>query len=167
MAIPVWQVGQVLSASDVNTWFIPVAVKKTSNTARASNTSITSDPQLTLPVAANADYKFEALILFNGAASASDFQWRFTVPSGAVMNYTCPHADATGTLVGISIVYNAPSVLTSQTTGTGNDRSATMTGMLTTAATAGNLVFQWAQNTSNGTATTVETGSYLYLQRCG
>jgi hypothetical protein len=166
MAIPTWITGEVLTASDVNRWFVPLAIKKTSNTSRSSTTSITSDPQLVLAMDVNADYKFEALVLYDGA-SGGDIQFRFAVPTGATMNFTAIHDDASSTHVGFDIVYNNGSILTCSATGAGNSRGLSMTGMVTTANTAGNLTFQWGQNTSNGTATTVEVGSYMYLQRCG
>jgi hypothetical protein len=49
--------------------------------------------------------------------------------------------------------------------GIGQNVTATPTGLLIVAGTAGSLQFRWAQGTSNGTATTVKTDSFLALTR--
>ena len=62
MPLPTWTAGQVLAASDVNTWFVPLSIVNREH-SRASNTSITADPHLLLALDANAIYQVEALIV--------------------------------------------------------------------------------------------------------
>jgi hypothetical protein len=55
----------------------------------------------------------------------------------------------------------ASSTLVSYSNGTGNPLWAQVTATLITSSTAGNLVLNWAQNTSSATATTLMTGSSM------
>ena len=69
MPIPTWSVGQVLAASDVNNWFVPLTVVKPSDTARSSTTSMTNDPDLQLTLQGSATYMIQGVIFYDGPSA--------------------------------------------------------------------------------------------------
>lgn len=167
MSPPVWSPGQVLAAADVNSWFIPLAAYKTSDQNIASSTTLTNDTVLFVPVAANSFYWFQSVLHYKGGASgASDLKWQWTVPAGATLRYAANYLSTAFTVqVGAEQVAASPNG--AGTNGTSNVFTVQMSGHLAVGSTAGNLQLQWAQNTSNGTATTVGTGSAVILMKTG
>lgn len=152
--------GQRVTASQLRAAIGLTAIKG-ADTARASTTTLTADPDLTVAVLANTTYKVSFSLLYKGAATnTGDLKFGFSVPSGATL--------AGGFLgianpLGVTIlpVTSAASVLVSYGNGTGNPLWCQVTAGLIVSSTAGNLVLTWAQNTSNATATTLMTGSSL------
>lgn len=133
-------------------------VAKTADTARSSVTATAADPDLTFSVAANSKYLIELVIL--GQTSATpDFKYALTVPAGATMKGTWHYEDDTtsikGTGTGLPLTGNI------QVTTSPTPFSVVSKIYLVTAGTAGTFSFDWAQNTSSGTATTVRAGSYI------
>ncbi|HEX8006590.1 MAG TPA: hypothetical protein VF482_09210 [Trebonia sp.] len=161
MPIPTWSVGQVLAASDVDNWFVPLAAYKTGNTTRSA-TSLASDPDLTLNVAASAVYDVRCYVLYSGAA-ATGMNFGFTAPAGVSGSYgTLYNVSGTGT-TGSAWVWSA----TPNTAGTPAGNSLIIIeGTLITGVTAGVLAFQWASNTG-GNNVTVINGSKLTARRVG
>jgi hypothetical protein len=154
-----FQAGQRLTAAALNA-AIGLTARKAANTARALTTTLTADPDLTIPVLANSSYLVTIFLLYNGAATnTGDLKFGFSVPSGAslpggVIGVANPLAVFTNSLT-------ASSVLVSYGNGTGNPLWCGVTATLLTSSTAGSLTLTWAQNTSNGTATTLMTGSSM------
>ena len=166
MPIPTWAVGQVLSAADVNSWFVPIAVSKPSDTSRASTTTQTADPDLSLALAANASYSITGYLAYaNASASAGDLKYSFTAPSGNTTLWSSIRIDLTGTttIAGPNAAGTGNN-MTAQTSSSA-DRSVHVFGTVATAGTSGNLTLNWAQNTSNATATIIRANSYLMIQR--
>jgi hypothetical protein len=81
MAVPVWVPGQVLAASDVNTWFVPLAAVKTVDQSVTSSTTLVNDNVLAVPVAASSTYEFRLFCWFQ-AAAGGDFKFQFAGPAG-------------------------------------------------------------------------------------
>jgi hypothetical protein len=171
MAIPTWVPGQVLAAADVNSWFTPEAVVKTSATGRTSAT-ISADPALTVNLAAGALYEIRCMIFYNGVNAGGYLQWNWTVPSGGTFNYLPFYPlQGGGTDTGYKIGAIAGVEVAAGTTagpawteGVAVLKAAFMTG-LAAGGTGGPLTFNWGQATANGTATTVMANSYLIAQR--
>ena len=167
MAAPTWSVGQVLTASDVNTWFVPLAVFKTAQQDITSSTALTNDTALLAALAANAFYSFSSVICYKGFTNGiSDFKWQWTVPAGATLRFQADWLSV-GLTAQIGVQQVNASVLSAGTNGVGNVFAIKSLGSLSTGGTTGNLQLQWAQNTSSGTATTVGPGSVLMLNRIG
>lgn len=143
---------------------LPQQVLKASSQSVTSSTTLVNDTVLVLPVSANATYRFELEILYNGnSAGSSDLKFGWLLPSGASMNWG---AAGQGTGLGPFFpVGTASSTFAYGTNGTGNPLSLTASGTLVTSSFGGNLQLQWAQNTSNATATTVQAGSILIARR--
>ena len=165
MPIPTWTTGQVLSASDVNTWFVPRFAYKTAQTSRASTTTLVADPHLIVPVDANAHYVLTGLIDYE-ADVTGDVKFQFTLPAGASMNFAWVGWQASDTFSNNGTNTTA-TVVTLGGGGAGQGRGNTIAGTVTTAGTAGNLGVNWAQNVSSGTATIWHAESYLMLVRVG
>ena len=163
MPIPTWVPGQVLAASDVNNWFIPLAAYKAGDTSRTTNTTLTPDPDLVVPVSASAVYTFHAFFDYEGANAAGFLKWQWTVPAAATLRYA---ATFVGTGGGINInLYQGTDVVAGYTLGAGNTMAMVHQGTLITAGSAGNITLTWAQNASNGTSTILHAQSSLVMQR--
>lgn len=163
MPIPTWTPGQVLTASDVNSWFVPLAAIKTSDQSVTSSTTMVNDTALVLTPAVSASYLFQCYIYFQ-AGTTGDFKWQFGVPAGAFMRYMALY-QGTGGGFGNQNTNGAADVVAAQGNGAGVDNAVFMAGTLVMGSTAGNCQFKWAQNTSDGTASIVKAQSCLYLYR--
>jgi hypothetical protein len=171
MSPPVWVPGQVLAASDVNAWFVPQAVVKPSNTSRASTTTITADPALTVNLAAGALYEVRCMVFYSGVNAGGYLQWNWTAPATGFFVYLATYAIQGGgadqgysaSVAGVELAAGSTGG-PAWTSGTGVIWSAYMTG-LASGGTGGPLTFNWAQAASNGTATVVQANSYLIAQR--
>lgn len=165
MPVPTWNVGQVLASADVNTWFVPRAVVAVADQSVVSSTTLVSDGTLVLPVDAGAVYEFSYVGVFDGAA-AGGVAINFTLPAGAVMGVCLP---ASGTAAGaLEIPFPGLSITSGVTLqGANNNQTVFLAGTLVAGGTAGNLTHQFAQVTSNGTATRRRAHSRMVLRRIG
>lgn len=165
MPVPTWSVGQVLASADVNNWFVPLAGLKTGNQSVTSSTTFVNDTALVVSCAASASYAWWSAVAFE-AASGGDMKFQWTIPAGAsiagtLLYRTMTPGDSVHTLLSASNPVQTPG------SGAGVGLGLTAFGTLIMGSTAGNLQFQWAQNTSNSTATIVRTGSVLIATRIG
>lgn len=167
MGIPTWTVGEVLSSSDVNTWFVPLAVTKTADQSVTSSTTLVNDNELLLSLAANAVYEFRCTLDYEGGTQgASDLKWGWSVPSGTIMRYTRIGIDTAGASTA-GFMTTESSTVAGGTAGAGSLKGVLMDGVIDTGSTAGTLQLKWAQNTSSATATIVHALSKLIAQRVG
>jgi hypothetical protein len=168
MAVPVYSVGQVWGAADVNNWALGLAAYRTSTQSVTSSTAYVNDTQLVVAVAANAVYDVRLVLLYDGAVStggAAGIRNQFTMPASATFVDVTAGLSATATTASDDVVFANGSAWGS--VGAGVTTGLIREGLLTTAGTAGNFQFQWAQNVSSGTATRVFAGSKLILSRAG
>ena len=158
MAAPTWSVGQVLTASDVNTWFVPLAAVRTSNSAQNKTTTGVADGTLVLPMAANAYYEFRLNLWAASASTTSSFKFQLTVPSGTTGTMAGLLDGASGGTFtgGLSLTVTVTAVVG----GTANaNYPARMTGVIQTAGTAGNLGLLYAENVLDAA-----NGAYILAQ---
>lgn len=158
MAPPVWSVGQVLAASDVNTWFVPLAGYKTSSTVR-STLALATDPDLQVTLAANAVYEVRAAIGYAAASGNLSFTW--TAPPGIGGNYVGTFSVAGTTAADLYSWGGTQAAATS-----GGNQGILIEGMISTGGSGGTLGLQWASG-SGPASLTVSTGSKLALRRIG
>lgn len=145
-----------------------IMVVKPSDTDRASTTTLTDDPDLTVPVVANGVYFVEFGILYGGP-TAADFKTAWSTPAGssglkAVLGPGSASGDdanannITGRFgvhgLTTAIVYNC------SRNGTGSIQGALENAVITVGGSAGNVTLQWAQNSSNVTADRVAGKSW-------
>jgi hypothetical protein len=166
MAAPTWIIGQVLSASDVNTWFVPRFAYKTASTSRTSTTTLAADPHLIVPVDGSAMYELIGFIDFE-ASVTGDMKFQFTLPASATMNYAWISWTAGADLFSNNAGNTQSTVNSIGGNGAGIARGCSIQGTVTTAASGGNLGVNWAQDTSSATATIWHAQSYLKLVRVG
>lgn len=165
MPIPTWSPGQVLTSSDVNNYFVPLAVVKASDESVTSSTALQDDNDFQFAVTANAKYTFDAFVSYTGGtADSSDLKCTFSFPSGLTMKYGILYFITPGGALTLSITRIQTDTNTVQTSAV-NEKYFLLRGIVLVSSTAGTLTFRWAQNTSNGTATTIKANSWFSLQR--
>jgi hypothetical protein len=164
--------GQRITAG-LLTSMLPQHVVKQANTDKASTIAFGADPELSLPLSANAVYQVEFLLIAGGITTA-DIQTRWALPGTASGQkvVTGPGSAAADT--------NADNVATRQGVHTfatailyNGVRNATASyfriyeyGVVTT-TDAGNITLEWAQGTSQTTASRIAAGSMLRVRRLG
>lgn len=154
--------GSRILASEVQA-VAPLAAYKSADQPVTSSTVLVNDNALSVSVLASATYHFQCYLDYEGGTGGSaDIKWQWTVPSGAVMHYHAAYQGAGGS-ANVGNTNTASTSIAARTQGAGTLCGTTMTGTLTVSVTAGTLQLQWAQNTSNGTATIVHAGSSLAL----
>ena len=127
-------------------------VVKASGTSRASNTTPSNDPDLTLPVVANGVYLVLASISYTTTVGngGGGLQYGWSYPTGATMQWS--DGDGTGNPISAVSTFQ-------------NDDGSIAHGLLKTSSTAGSLTVRWAQEQSSSTATIMLAGCSLYLRR--
>jgi hypothetical protein len=142
---------------------------KTGDTPRTSTTTLAADPHLTVTAVANAVYKLSAMLYFTGDP-AGDFQFQIAGPAGfnsafSIITQNNAAASTVGTVV--TDAQGTAGIGPTITAGTiaGAALTANVNGIITTAGTPGAIFVNWAQGTSNGTATTLKTNSHIFLTR--
>ena len=139
-------------------------VRKTSDQSVTSSTVLVDDTALVLPLLANEVWQYKFFVVY-GAGTTGDIKLGWTFPTAGDLRMSGPAAnDSGGTLT-----YNIFSTTTSPTTarnyagaGTAAYTSLPFEGVFVNGANAGNLTFQFAQNTSDATSTTVKANSTLW-----
>lgn len=131
-------------------------VRKGSDESVTSSSTVQDDDELVLAVATNSEYFVYVQCYLSSASSTPGFKIGFTVPASASLVWGEDRARNGAT--------SAAGPIT-QAIGAGTSLCTGYTGSLTTAGTSGNLQLQWAQSTSNGTATTLKAGSFMILIR--
>jgi hypothetical protein len=145
----------------------PVGAYKASATTRSSNTTLADDPALQLMnLASNATYEFFGNLCYKGGTGASegDFEGKFRADANTTMFYSRIGTNASGNLVG-STQFAVGDQWSMQTQGTSTPMIGTLQGIIVTGAAPALVVFQWAQQTSNATGTTLSPGSFLRARR--
>lgn len=132
-------------------------VRKTADQSRTSSTTLVDDDDLLLAIGANEVWSFEFRIFHVGHATP-DIKFAITVPSGATLNWTANHINASNTHVNSQQVTSGGSVHFVSATTT---RLDVITVIVENGATAGNIQFQFAQQASDGNTVTIKQESCL------
>jgi hypothetical protein len=134
-------------------------VKKTSSTSRNNNT-LTDDPDLFFPMEANTSYTF-TITVYVQASAAGDFKSRVTGPAAPTSVFISQAGfGTTGMTPSNRIAQAYDSTDLTQVFTSNFLIRLIINGTVQNGANAGNLVFQWAQNTTSaGSPTLVLTGS--------
>jgi hypothetical protein len=161
--VPTWSNGQVLAASDVNSYFVPLAAYKTADLARTSSSQV-ADPDLSVAVAANAVYLADICLFYKGASSGNNLQFTWTIPAGTAGGlYAATYVGGGfGVVIEANSWTDAAHTAGAQTGGTvyGVD----ITGTVSTGGTAGNFTLNWG---ASGGTVTLSARSRLVFQRIG
>jgi hypothetical protein len=146
---------------------VPVYVAKTANETVTSSATLQNDDHLALAVSASATYVVNLFLIIDGSL-AGDFKMGFTGPAGATMDWVIAAQGTGATTTNGNQSFAYQSLATSDNAGTigaGSKLIIRPQGTLVVSTTAGTLQLQWAQNTSDATATTLYAGSWLRLER--
>jgi len=145
--------------TSVSQWF---GKMKLSSTAKTSDATLADDTDLFFAMLASTNYAFRFKVFYDTAATP-DFKFAIDAPaSPTLIRLVRKHIDpgALTSLVVASEVAEVGSTALAGGTGT-TGGFVEAEGIVHNGANAGNLAFQWAQNTSNASATTVLAGSYI------
>jgi hypothetical protein len=143
--------------------------RRTSDLSRSNTASAAADTQLFIPAAANAVYELDGILYVTSASVTPDFLCGLTGPSGSdgfwslIGNGPAASSDS-------DIVRLTATALNAGNRGYGLPVASSvygmhLSGMVETAATAGNITLEWAQATANATATTMKKYSWMRLTR--
>ncbi|TDD88350.1 hypothetical protein [Actinomadura rubrisoli] len=163
--------GQRITAA-LLTSMLPTEIVKAANTDRVNNT-FSADPELTIALDASAVYRVEFDLLAGGTTTA-DIQTRWAVPAAAsgLKSVIGPgstaaegNADNVAMRTGVH-GFTTTVVYSGVRNATGNLFRIWETAVLTTAG-AGTLSLEWAQATTNATASRISAGSLLRVKRIG
>lgn len=171
MAMKVFSVGDVLAASDVNEYLVNTKyVEKPpspgGDTSRASNTTLTNDPDLSLAVDANKKYEVAVRLQYL-ATNTPNLKISFTVPGSTTFAGEIIAIGTGGSVTTINAIdAGNPVTATYHIAGVSPfDGAIKVSGILTTAGTGGNFTLQWAQDTSSAATTIIRGGSSMLLRR--
>lgn len=164
----VFTVGEVLTASNVNTYFAQMNhVFKTGSETVTSSIALQNDNELLFSVAADTNYVFKFVCSTLSAANAAgDIAIGFSFPAGAVCHFGgvgAHNALASGSSENGEWIFREAA-----TSGTTNipygcstaGLTVVIEGYLDVAGTAGTLQLIWAQQSSNVNATSMRVGSH-------
>lgn len=155
--------GQRMTAQDLNDE-IGYLVRQTSSLVKTNSTAFTSSSDLVVPCVSGRRYLIETCIYYS-AGTTGDAKFNFSHPGGT-MNLAL-WGSGTGTSAIDSPIFIDRNTLTSLTMG-GAGTSVIMSSRIVgtyNCTSSGNVTFQWAQNTSNGSPTTLEADSWVRFTR--
>lgn len=140
-----------------DTW---VLINKLNDEARTSSTTLTADADLRLILQASRTYSIKIVIFFDTVAAA-DFKYSLSGPaSPTLVRIRRQHIEPGGGTFTDAIDTSYTS--STSVTGTGTTGGYVMFDIIVQNGGTGDwFYFNWAQDTSNGSATTVLSGSYL------
>jgi len=179
MAPPVYSVGQVVGAADVNSWFLPLAAYKAGITNRSNTTSRTADPDLALAIPAGTVYAITCYLSYStGATSGIGLAFGFTSWSGVSGHWGAAYR-VSGDAASASNAGNSgtPDFLWTDFAGSGGQWGAAATpgdskyhavliqGTFINGGAAGTLSVNWAQDSSNATNLGLSAGCNLIARR--
>jgi hypothetical protein len=159
--------GMTLTPARLNALYSVSLAVKTSTTARTSTTTLADDPDLQLPVLANAIYEYHGQCRYDGDAAA-DIKVAHVGPSGATMSYHNVAQTVTAaaqTDIQTQAAMNITTAYSFGCRGAGSLFVLDFHGILVIGGTAGTFKLQFAQNTSSGTATNLFANSFMRLTR--
>lgn len=139
---------------------------KVANEGVTTSTTMQDDDELTFPIGANETWIMDAYLIVDGP-TGGDIKAGVKGPSGVAGEFTVTGPGTSATTFENATANNqttavgtAPTGLPSGTLGVGSETLVEVHSVIRNGATAGDVVIQWAQNTSSGT-TRVLLDSYL------
>lgn len=151
----------------------PLFAYKVSDESVTSSTTLQDDNDLTFSVEASSVYIYELSLSYigvsDGGTAAGGLKTAWSVPASSAGTRHVTGTHTTGSNI-VPSDDNARNSSHGLTTVVGHATSATGgvvfdRGLLITSVTAGTFKLQWAQVTSNATATTIQGNSYAILRK--
>jgi len=150
-------------------------VYKTGDESLNTSTALQADDELLFAIGANEVWEFEFVVYYLGNTTG-EFRCGLTFPTtpteisydlfgpmqGTVANGAGTSTDTTA----LTMLHSTSSAVAGQPFGADtNQATVRLRGYVRNGANAGNVTLMWAQETSNGTNTTVKAGSFLTARR--
>ncbi len=139
--------------------------RKTADETVASSTTLQDDNHLLLTVAANEVWQVEYQLRVIALTAAVGIKLAWTFPTSGEVNMGTTYEDTTNIASSFTVhATTSPSgVMALGVANVSSDvNPITINGFYVGGGTAGTLTLQWAQNTSNATATTLKANSTLW-----
>lgn len=153
-ALPTWQAAPGSSSLTV--------VQKTSNQSVTNSTILINDNQLSFSISAGLVYSVRFVVFVASTSATPGFKWQLLGPIGATsiigQIFQIDSLTTTSDSAFLATVFTAGNGQIGRVDG---GASVTVELSIVNGLNAGTVNFQWAQITSNGTATTVYAGSYI------
>ena len=152
------------------TW-VQRIIYKSANETINTNAVLQNDDELLFAVAANEIYQLDLTVYITAANTTMDFKCGWTVPAGTTMLWAPLSTSTTADPAFWSVpVASTPVGLLTESSSYSLGTLAGTNGvvfraLVTVSSTAGNVQFQWAQNTSNASNLSVLKGSNIQLKR--
>jgi len=137
------------------------SVRKSADQTVTSSTTLVNDSQLKFAVAASETYIFQAWLYTYAADGTPDIKVTFTGPSGSTVFWSSSQVIFTGGGA-TTLTVVAPGATAADFYVDANYRAIQLYGTILNGGTAGDLQFQFAQNTSSANGTSVKAGSSLF-----
>jgi len=149
----------------------PEVVYATAVQSVTNSTTLQNDSELVVALLANASYVVEVVASFDVTA-ASNLKTQWLVPTGSTGMRQCIGAtgtsgtftsrvDCAGKFEPVRFGTNSVSILDTS----GNGQPVFETGVVNVGPTAGNVRFQWGQNTAQNVALNRQTFSFMRVTR--
>lgn len=137
-------------------------VQKALDETIISNATLQNDDALLLSMEASTTYQFKLWTIINTGATP-DYKMGWSVPSGCTMKWSVQE----GSAVVLAAALQGPFTEVSAVgiNGIAADQIVIADGLVKTATTAGNLQYQWAQNTLTASNTSTKASSWLQLAK--
>jgi hypothetical protein len=168
-----WAVGELVSAADLNEQvrdnLLAIGqhykLRKTADESVTSSTTLQNDDTFVFAVGASTVWAVEGHFFYE-AASAGGIKivWVLPASSGFGRISALVHT-STSTIQSLGADSAEAPIGANVGNGAGSPRLLRVSSLLEIGVNAGNAQFQWAQNTSNGTATKLLTNSFLVAHR--
>jgi len=134
---------------------IQTGIVKAADETVNNSTALQDDDHLVFAVAANTSYLVEMMLLLNATGQAADWKFGWTLPVGGTMFWGSVGAATLTTgnwfvqeAAGVAVIILANETQTVLINSQSGTHGARITAIVRVAGTAGNLQFQWAQNTA-------------------
>ena len=141
---------------------LEVFVYKASSESVTDSDVLQDDDDLVVALKANTVYHFEGRLHMESSSAVPDFKYTFSVPAGSTVAATGFGAEKAGAFFATDQHLDLEENTIALSAGVHSYLN--FWGMVETDSTAGDIKFQWAQNTSNGSATWVGTYSSFHVR---
>ncbi len=138
-----------------------IVVRKTAAESVTSSIALQNDDHLSFAIGVNEVWTFSILAPYTCSA-AGQIRVAITIPAGATMDLS---ANALGNVTPAHGNTQTGGTAIQLDTTTGTSASLLASGTVVNSTTAGTVQFQWAQNASSGTSTTLLINGYLVANR--
>jgi hypothetical protein len=143
---------------------MPIMAVKAADTSRTSTATLANDSELVVEIPEGGHYQIEALLRFYGGGGgfARAFTYSGTVHADGIGVGGSAHVNGTGSVVAVANATSTVANATITAAAPGDYHNIIGEAHFTT---GGTLRIQWAQNSSNASATTLKAGSYLIARK--